>query len=631
MRGRDIGRPPPPEAGFAAFAACLLLAFAAGRVAGPERREGERSPRPRWAPARIAGAAVCGAIALLLALRTASLQSRPEVPLGAIAAWAGSLLSAAIAFLLLSSAPAPGTRPRVAIAAVAAAAALLALGGWSRLAGLAEVPAGFGGDEAAQVQDAAGLLSGRDAGDPFGTGWYGTMRLGMLPAGVGAFFSEDPVAGPRRPYAIAGTLSLLGAMAAAGQIAGAWGALGCGALLVAAPHHVHFSRIASVMILDSLVAAFFLFALIRAHDTASPFWSFAAAGLAGLALYGYAGGRVVPTAFLLTAPFLLASKKARGRRLLLAFALASGVLLAAAPNLRFAARNFVEWNSRWNQTGIFRDEWWGPKLKELGSPSRILMEQFREGTVGLLYRVSGWPWFRGYPLVGPFPLPALAAAGAGWLLGRGRWLAAIVPSLVVGGNFAATILTYSTPAPQRLSSLIPALAILGGAAVAAIPSLLPEPRSGKFPLRLAAGAAAVAGVLLLGVRGVPPWWDPSPGYGGSQAGFVPAAARALDAPRFRREPVYLEGLPYVDSNFPSYRYLFAKSRILDRNPSKSAGAPLAPGLHLFATEWIPLVEEWKASGRAARAIPLADPAEPARAIGYIVLVRPEGAAPRSSK
>ncbi|MGE5277264.1 MAG: glycosyltransferase family 39 protein [Acidobacteriota bacterium] len=624
VRGRDLSNPPPPAPALAAFGACLLLAFLAGRLAGPEApaaQSPEGAARPRSAARRLAAAGL-GLACLLLFLRTLSLQDRRPVALAALATWAGALAAAGAAFAI-GGPPgrAPERRRTASARLLVAALPLLGLGAWSRLAGLDAVPAGFGGDEASQIRDALDLLGGGSNDDLFGSGWYGTMRLGMLPAGLGALCSDDPIAGPRRPYAIAGTLSLAAAMAVGGLLAGGWGVLATGALLAAVPHHVHFSRLASVMILDALLACLFLLLALSVRKTASPAWGFWLGAVAGLALYGYTGGRVVPVAFLLTAPFLVFGPAARGRRVLLAFAMAAGFALAAAPNLRFAARHFDQWNSRYNQIGIFHAGWWDPKVRELGRPARVMAEQFVAGTVGLLSRNSVWPWFPGYPIARPFFLPALALTGLGWLLGRGRIFSALLPGLVAAGNLAGVILTDSTPAPQRLSSLFPVLAVLGAAAIAGLLSLLPGPGERGAWVATGVGALALAGALLAGIEGVPPWWDPAPGYGGSQAAFVPAAARVLRAPRFARDPVYLHGLPYVDTQFPLYGYLLPESRLIDVETEKERDRRPAPGLHLVVPEWASLASEWKARWGITRAIALPDPADPRRDVGCLVRVR----------
>src|SRR5262245_21862897 len=292
--GEKLGRPVPAAPVFGAFAACFVLAILAARLAGPEPAEAPEPTRPREPLSGVRALVVIalGLASLALFAATWVLQGSLRSPVGAIAAWAGSLTLGAAAVAaafpesrLLHLPPSP---------LLVAVLLVIALGGAARIAGLDAVPPGLGGDEANQILDATGLLEGTVPGDPFGAGWYGTMRLGMVPAGVGALASADPVAGPRLPYAIAGTLSVAGAAAAAGIVAGGWAALGPAVLLAAAPHHVHFSRLASVMILDSLAAAAFLIVVFRTRRSGAPRDGFVAGVVAGLALYGYSAGRVLP-------------------------------------------------------------------------------------------------------------------------------------------------------------------------------------------------------------------------------------------------------------------------------------------------------------------------------------------------
>ena len=614
--GEDAGRPVPAGPAVAGFAAAVLLAALAARLASRETRP---PPAPEGARGPLSGARALAFLGLGLAAAalfaaTWILQGRVPTPLGAIGTWAGAVvLGGAAAVAAFPERAAPGRRAFPP--AAGALALLLVLAGWARLVRLDRIPSGFGGDEANQVQDALGLLDGTSPGDPFGVGWYGTMRLGMLPAGLGALAFRNPVAGPRFPYAVVGTVSVAAAAAAAWCVAGGWAAVAAAALLAAAPHHVHFSRLASVMILDALLAALFVLALLRVRGSGSPRWGFFAGMLAGLALYGYSAGRLLPLLLAGSAPFLVAGRSAAGRRATLAASIGVGFLLAATPNLRFAAGHFAEWNSRFNQVAIFRPEWWGPEVARLGSARRVLEQQVVAGTVGLLSRQTQSSWFTGYPIVSPAVLPALAAAGLGWLAGRRRFFAASVLGLLAAGNVAAVIATDTAPSPQRLSSLFPALAILGGVAVAALASLL----AAAWPaVRRVAPAALVLALLPAAVPGLPPWWDPSPKYGGDAAALVLAASRALDAPRFRETRILLDGIPYLDSSFPSFPYLLPRRPFANRDPAGDRDGP-PPGLHLVPWEWFPLARQWR-ERYGLRAAAIADPRDPRRDIAWLLRV-----------
>ena len=613
--GQDIAQPVSPTPAILAFAGCVLLAFAAGRLTGPEP-VGSLTPvraREPISGTRALVAIACGLASLALFGVTWILQAALRGPVGAIAAWGGSVALGGAAVAAAFPERRRTERPRTTALAVPIVL-VLAVAAWARLVALDAVPPGFGGDEANQIQDALGLLDGTTPGDPFGSGWYGTMRLGMLPAGLGALALSNPVAGPRVPYAIAGTLAVVGAAAAAGLLAGEWAALGAAALLAAAPHHLHFSRLASVMVLDTLAATLFLLEVIRIRRTSAPRHGYVAGAVAGLALYGYSAGRLLPLLLIAASPFLLGSDSARGRRAALAAALAAGFVIAAAPNLRFAATNFADWNSRFNQVGIFRASWWDPEVARLGSVRRVLEQQFLAGTIGLLSRHTDSTWFTGYPIVGPSVLPALGAAGLGWLFGRRRYLAAAMLGLLVAGNVAAVALTDTAPSPQRLSSMVPALAILGGIAFSAFVAMLSGPRPAT---RRLVGGALAAGLLVAAIPGVPPWWDPSPGYGGEDAAFALAASRALDAPRFRDASFWFDGAPFIDSGFPSFHYFLPRARFINRDPSKDGDTGPPPGLHLLPPEWGAIVRRWR--GRLGlRAAALADPRDPRRDIGWLV-------------
>ncbi len=499
IRASATGDETPAGSVFLGFGACLALSFWAGRL----QKFPPGAPRaPAAPPAPVSGRRAIAAIGLgvfsaaAFAL-TAKLQSRDvNVPLEALATWAVSLVAAGLAFAAAARGAAPEERRRMPPAAVAALALLLAAAGYFRLADLGRSPAVFGGDEANQTRDAIGLLTRAEPSDPFGTGWYGAARLGMLPAGLGAILSNDPIAGPRIPYGIAGSLSVAAAAAAGWLVAGTWGALAAAALLAVAPYHLHFSRLASHMILDSLAATVFVALALAARRRSSLPLAYGAGAAAGLALYGYSSGRILPILLLFAAPFLIRSGRGRGRRAALAAALAAGFLLAAAPNLTFASRHFDDWNSRWNQTGIFRADWWQPAVATFGSPARVLLHQVVAGSAGLLFRHSLSPWYTRYPIAGPGLLLGLGTAGLGWLLGRRRSFAGGLLALLVAGNLAAVALTDATPTPQRPSSLFPALAILGGAAIAAVVGLVVRCERGPTRFGALLGASLVAAVFL---------------------------------------------------------------------------------------------------------------------------------------
>ncbi len=622
--GETLGRQPAsPAAYYLAFAGAVLLAFVAGRLT-TRREEPALEPLPPDTPGRglrAVRSAATVACLLLFALSWIQLGRWPAMRV--LALWGACLAAGTLIFAgdpQDKRAPTPRTSRSPVL--WAALALVLIIAAWARLTGLDRVPSSFGGDEANQVMNGLDLIRSGRPGNPFGVGWMGTVRLGMLPAGAGALESSDLIAGPRRPYAIAGSLSVAAIALAAGIAAGPWAALSCAALLAFCPYHVHFSRLASVMILDALFASLTVLLLLHVHRSGSVPAGYLAGVAAGLSLYGYTAGRAVALCFLLALPFLfLTSKKARARQRLIATGLLLGFGLAAAPGLRYAANHRIEWTSRVDEVSVFAPNSWNAQLKAYGSPAGALKHQFQLGTIGLLSMHTAWPWFKGYPILAPVVLPALSLAGFGWLLGRRRYFAAALPGLIAAANLAGVVLTESAPAPQRLSSLVPMLALLAGSAVAGFLGLLPERAAGEVPLRTAAGVLAVGLSLVLTFRGAPDVWEASPGYAWAHGPLVTSAFKVLRAPRYDGERVFLHGPPDVDTEFPLFHYFLPRIQWVDFFTEEGNPPALPPGLHLFSEEWTPLARRWKEQLRLAHAVALPHPENPMLDSGYLFRIR----------
>jgi hypothetical protein len=613
------GAPPTVVPYVAGFAVAFGLAFAGALATADDRDPSDR----------VGGLEPCGAARIVFlcvavgAISATWLLQREPPPRFVLATWAVSLVATPFAF----PGVAVGTRadrwPRWAT--ILAVAAFL-VAAWARLTHLDSLPPVFSGDEANQVFDGRDWLRSAAPTDPFGTGWIGTFRLGMIPAGVGGSFDVSPVAGPRFPYAVVGTLSVAAAGWAAAIVGGPLASVGCLAFLALAPHHVHFSRLASVQILDSLLAPLAIALLLLVRRTGSPRLAAFAGVVSGLSLYGYFGGRVIAVLFLVaTAWVAFAGRWPSRRRGWIVLALVAGFAVSSGPNFRFAVRHFDDWNGRFNQVSIFQTGWLDMEARRHGSLARVAGTQLKDGVLGLLYADDQTPWFTGHPMV-PALLAGAGLAGLGWLLGRRGGFAFALPLLVVAGNLAGSVLTTTTPAPQRLSSLFPALAIFAGVAFAGLVSLLPERGRGGTRWQ-AAGAALAAGALIAGgLRGYPLDWEPYAGYGGRHAALAKSAAWLLDSPRFARDPVRLHGWRYVDSSFPSFRYFLPGRRFLDDDPGMTGYTEesFPPGLHLFSSEWVSAGREWQRRLGLAHGIPLAHPAYPRQDVGYVLVVPRDG-------
>lgn len=626
------GRPRDVLPYFLTFGTTLLLALAAGLVApGPPavRLEGRAASPFKGRIRFLCYAAAVGTAALFCWAWVR--QGRPAQALTTIAIWASALGLGTVVFVFAGRRIVGGRQARVSPGIVAALLLVLIAAATARLIGLEAVPPVFGGDEAAEVMDGTSLIREDLSSDPFGTGWIGTGRLGMLPAGAGALLSRDPVAGPRLLYAVAGTLSVVACAAAAGLIAGGWAALGCAALLAFSPYHVHFSRLAAVFILDALFAALAVSLLLKAHRSGSLVCGYLAGVSAGLSLYGYAGGRVIAVSFVAALPLLFfLSPAAHARRRWLLFSALTGLALTAAPGLRFAFHHADDWNARLNQVGILNSAWWGSQVSHLGSPAKVIGDQFVGSTLGLLSQHTMSDCYLGYPILSPVVLPALALAGLGWMAGRRQFFAAALLALIVAGNLANLMLTVPTPAPQRPSSLVPILAILGGVALAGFLESVPSRDAEGIPWRGTVGALLIGGLLVRTYGGPPRFWEPSPGYAGAHGAFVQSAYETLRSERYRGESIFLHGLPHLDRGFPTILYLLPQIHWVDVETREQEQSPPAPGLHLFCPEWVPVARRWKARFRIPFGIALPYPGDPLHDIGYLFrAASPPARPPRS--
>lgn len=616
--------PDRPLVYYAAFAAAFLLAATAGwssrrRASSrdetfsplvPDAREG----KPRLLP--------LGAAVVLLAL-TLHLQGQQRPPAAILLTWTTSLALVLAAFLPSGRGRGRSRKSRHGAFLHAATLGVLLLAAGVRLFRLETIPETFGGDEANQYNDGRGWVDGTFRTDPFGIGWYSTNRLGMLPAGVGGLLADSPISGSRRPYAVVGTLAVCVAAAVAGTLSGPWGALSCAALLAFAPHQVHFSRLASVMALDALFAALTVLGLVRLRKTGSPAWGAVAGLSAGAALYGYAGGQLVPLVLLLGTPFVVLSRSFPGRRWSAALAVAAGFLVAGGPSLHVAASSFATWNGRVRDVIVFRPGYWENEVRLFGSPAKLLADRFLRGTLGLLCLFPTSAWYRGFPVVSPTLLPALSCVGLGWLVGKGR-TEALLPALIAAGNLAGMALTDGPPAGQRISSLMPMLAILGAAGIAGLLDHFPEKEDRRWPSRRVAGGFAVVVVLVVSLDSLLNGELMEP-YGGPHAGAATSLFHLQGRmPVYRGVPITFHTRPDYDADFPTFRYLLEERNLFSEPPpsAEAKAITLLPGLHLFSTNpgWSRyLVASTKALS-LRRPLELTSSGDARTAIGYLLPV-----------
>ncbi|MEP6993845.1 MAG: glycosyltransferase family 39 protein, partial [Acidobacteriota bacterium] len=600
------------------FTVAFFLAFAGGRLsAGDQSPHGPATARTldlRHPAVRY----LCAAVAAGGLLWILVLQEFSRPPVWALLIWIVAMAAAVGAFPGVSKAsPGPAAPRRRGVSLAVAGVVLLAAA--ARLIRLDLVPPVISGDEAAVAMDGREVLLQERRPDPFGTGIHHSMHVGMLPAGAGTILFASKLAGPRFFPAVIGSLAVAATAGAAAILAGPWAALGAAALIAFSPHHVHFSRNCQNVICDSLIVTAGVLMLFATLCSGSPRQGALAGVFSGLALYGYGGGKVLPVVLAASLPLALwRFRGVTGRRAWLSAAMVAGFLVAAGPNLHFAAQNFREWNGRWERTSIFNPDLNRAEVERLGSAGKMFRNQLRLGTIGLLSAESAMDHFTGFPIVAPALLPSLGIAGLGWLYGRRRFVAeATIAALVVAGNLAGVSLTFRTPEPQRLSSLIPMLALLGGVALAGFLTLLPR-RTRGAPLQSALGALLVGVFLARQVSGYPLDWIPYAQSGGRHAALMQSVSGLVGAPRYAREPVYFHGPPWVYWDFHTRTYLLPNRKAVD--VCEEDPVSFAPGLHIASEEYLDKAKEWAESLGLTHGVLLPHPAFAMENVGYAFLV-----------
>ncbi len=225
----------------------------------------------------------------------------------------------------------------------------------------------------------------REALDGRMTNMFSTGHLSM--PSLYAFFQAawlrlagDNVFGLRLPWAIVGTLSVLGAYMLVRRLFGRGLALPVALLLAGYHYHIHYSRLGLNNIADPFFVVWALYFMVMGWQGGRR-WPWMMSGLlAGLAFFFYTGGRQVPVILVgIIAWAALAEPAfiARSRRGLAAMLL--GFLVAAGPMLLFAFQHPDDFNARINQVGIIQSGWLAREAELLGrSQAAVVAEQFRK-------------------------------------------------------------------------------------------------------------------------------------------------------------------------------------------------------------------------------------------------------------
>ncbi len=329
---------------------------------------------------------------------------------------------------------------------------LLALG--LRIWNVSSIPFTLGGDEGEQGTEILRILNGTLT-NPFTTGWYSVPTFSF-------FFNTPTVAlfgntifGLRLTWVLIGTLSVLTTYLLVKELKGTRLAILTSALVATYHYHIHYSRLGSMQVSDTLIVALTLLFIMRGYRRGN--WlDWALAGVvAGIGQYFYAGGRLAVILVFFLALYLWVRdgfKITRANRAGLGVFLLA-LLVAGGPMFAYATRYPDTYNARTNQVGILQNGWLVNEAVKLGkTQGEILLDQFWRSALAFNAYPDRAVW---YGLTEPL-LDKLA--GMLFLLGvasatlwsiRDRRLAPMVAwwwaAILTGG-----MLTDTTPSSQRL-------------------------------------------------------------------------------------------------------------------------------------------------------------------------------------
>lgn len=162
-----------------------------------------------------------------------------------------------------------------------------------RVVDLERFPYTFGGDEGSQGMSAIAVLEGRLA-TPFGTGWFSipTLFFFLQAASIQTF--GDSVAGVRALSGLVGTATVLFTYLLARRLLGQPTAVIAACLLAVFHFHLHFSRLASIQVMDALTVVVVLYLLHRGVVDRRPTDCLLAGFAVGLSQYSSPSARIIP-------------------------------------------------------------------------------------------------------------------------------------------------------------------------------------------------------------------------------------------------------------------------------------------------------------------------------------------------
>jgi hypothetical protein len=444
-----------------------------------------------------------------------------------------------------------------------ALAALLLLAFGLRVWNLGTIPETLGGDEGSQGLEAMRVLEGKIS-NPFGTGWLGvpTMSFYFNALSIGPL--GNTIVALRLPWVLIGTLTVLVMFLLTRRLFGLTLALLTAALLATYHYHIHFSRLGSNQVADTLFVALALWLLYRGYDRRSAL-DWALCGLViGAAQFFYAGARftavvtIAVLGFLALRDGLLPFARQRWRELLV---LASAALLSSAPMIQYAIRFPNEYNARVNQVGVIQSGWLESEQEIRGEGAlTILFDQAQRAFLAFNFYPDRNVWYGSDEPLLQGVAAALFALGVGYA-SLHLWNRRMYPMVAWwgGATILGGMLTESPPSSQRLITLAAPAMFFVALALVKIGQHVFQPGVGRGHRRLYTGflgGAAVA-LTLLSLHWYFIEFTPQQRYGGYNgvvATSIGKYARDELGPEWQ---MYFVGPPRMYIGFGSIPYIAA--------------------------------------------------------------------------
>jgi hypothetical protein len=436
-----------------------------------------------------------------------------------------------------------------------AAIILIAFG--LRIWQLGDIPFTLGGDEGEQGVEILRVLRG-ELTNPFITGWYGVPTLSFFFNAPSVALFSNTMFGIRVMWVLVGTASVLTTYLLVKELKGTRLALISAALLATYHYHLHYSRLGSNQISDTLLVSLSLLFLMRGY-LRGKWLDWALAGVVvGIGQYFYAGGRLA----IVLALFLLAYLWVRdGFKITRINRIGAGIflialLVAGGPMFGYAVNFPDQYNTRTNQIGILQNNWLINEAILLEkSQGEVLLDQFWRGALAFNAYPDRTAW---YGLEGPL-LDQLA--GILFILGilsatlwsiRDRRLAPMVAwwwaAVLTGG-----MLTDTTPSSQRLiTASIPAMFFVAWAIEHFVVAFRQQVSK---PVGLAVGIVAT---LVLGIASVNLYFNdysPRKIFGGEHAMIGTMISKHVIDDLGEDTQIYFFGSPRMYITIGSVRYL----------------------------------------------------------------------------